>query len=280
MYGYTLRDVDIWTSSMAHSLASVGGFCAGTQLVCDHQKLSAAGYVFSAASPAFTNAAACASLKLLQERPEVRRKVLDNAKLLHALVLESIEFLTIDSDACSPICHIRIDHNSIATATAGEDHINNGHTNIKSTSVIDDKEEKDDSMLLDRIVEYMLSQGVVVCRSRYAPHVLFPLPRPSIRIIVTGYHTSSDVQQCVKILHAAANHVLSQYQPRIHNKPVSGLGSSSSVSKGTVKDKEVLTHTSNNSCGKVSGAGSDNNSREGASTPKKNSGRRNKTASN
>jgi hypothetical protein len=54
--------IDLMVASMACSLASVGGFCAGNQEVVEHQRLNGAGYVFSASQPPFTAMAASVSV--------------------------------------------------------------------------------------------------------------------------------------------------------------------------------------------------------------------------
>jgi hypothetical protein len=58
--------MDLMVASMACSLASVGGFCAGNYEVVDHQRLNGAGYVFSASQPPFTATAASVSVTDLQ----------------------------------------------------------------------------------------------------------------------------------------------------------------------------------------------------------------------
>lgn len=64
--GVSFRDADIFLGAMNSSLASVGGFCAGMREVVDHQRLSGAGYCFSAAAPPFTAAAADEALKIME----------------------------------------------------------------------------------------------------------------------------------------------------------------------------------------------------------------------
>ena len=48
---------------MSPAFGSLGGLCVGTAEVIDHQRLSGAGYCFSAAAPPFYSAAAIAAEK-------------------------------------------------------------------------------------------------------------------------------------------------------------------------------------------------------------------------
>ncbi|KAJ8602637.1 hypothetical protein CTAYLR_004101 [Chrysophaeum taylorii] len=72
--------VEITTIDLGPALGSVGGICVGTKEVIDHQRLSGAGYCFSAAAPPFVSAAAMAALDIVPERlPRLR----ENVKFLH-----------------------------------------------------------------------------------------------------------------------------------------------------------------------------------------------------
>ena len=78
--------VEITTVDMSPAFGSLGGLCVGTDEVIDHQRLSGAGYCFSAAAPPFYSAAALAALDLVDA--EGGRAALANlranARALHA----------------------------------------------------------------------------------------------------------------------------------------------------------------------------------------------------
>ena len=66
-FNMPVNSIDIMASSQVTSLGSVGGFCTGNEReVVDHQRLSGAGYCFSASTPPFVAKAATVAL----ERPE------------------------------------------------------------------------------------------------------------------------------------------------------------------------------------------------------------------
>jgi len=59
LYGKKItEDVEIVIISLENSLASIGGMCVGDMEVVDHQRLSGAGYCFSASAPPFVAVAA------------------------------------------------------------------------------------------------------------------------------------------------------------------------------------------------------------------------------
>ena len=51
--GDEVPDVDVVIATLGGALASVGGFCAASREIVDHQRLSGAGYCFSASLPPF-----------------------------------------------------------------------------------------------------------------------------------------------------------------------------------------------------------------------------------
>jgi len=70
--------------SMAGALCAGGGFCAGTDEVVEHQRLSAAAYTFSAALPAMLATTASETIRILQETPEVITQLRENIKAMRA----------------------------------------------------------------------------------------------------------------------------------------------------------------------------------------------------
>lgn len=60
--------VEISTADLGNAIASVGGFCVGSDDVVDHQRLSGAGYCFSASQPPFLAKAATAALNIVKEQ--------------------------------------------------------------------------------------------------------------------------------------------------------------------------------------------------------------------
>src|SRR5689334_14457026 len=61
-YGIAPTDIHVSVGSLSTTLGAVGGFCIGSREVVDHQRLSGAGYCFSASAPPFLCAAATSAL--------------------------------------------------------------------------------------------------------------------------------------------------------------------------------------------------------------------------
>jgi hypothetical protein len=69
-HGLAPGDADVVVASLGTALAGVGGFCAASREIVDHQRLSGLGYCFSASLPPFLAVAAHATLdRLVEEGP-------------------------------------------------------------------------------------------------------------------------------------------------------------------------------------------------------------------
>lgn len=71
-FGIAPKEIDILLGSLGHSFASVGGFCLGSELVCDHQRLSGVGYCFSASQPTYLATAALEALHCIERDEDGR----------------------------------------------------------------------------------------------------------------------------------------------------------------------------------------------------------------
>jgi serine palmitoyltransferase len=77
-------EVDMIVGSMAGPLCAAGGFCAGSDEIVEHQRLSAAAYTFSAALPAMSATTASETLVILQTTPELMVQLRENIKAMWA----------------------------------------------------------------------------------------------------------------------------------------------------------------------------------------------------
>lgn len=68
--------------SLAGPLCAGGGFCAGSEEIVEHQRISAAAYTFSAALPAMLATTASEVLSMMQSNPEMLNPVRDNTKTM------------------------------------------------------------------------------------------------------------------------------------------------------------------------------------------------------
>ncbi len=69
-FGLNPRDVDIWMGTLSKSMASCGGYIAGSAALVEYLRYTAPGFVFSVGLPPSSAAAALASMDVLEQEPE------------------------------------------------------------------------------------------------------------------------------------------------------------------------------------------------------------------
>ncbi len=162
------------TSSLSNSLGSVGGFCIGKKEVVYHQRLNAAGYVFSASSPPYLLMAASKALSLVS--PALCARLAHNVATMRPL-LSQLTVLRAHGHDESPIVHLRL------AQTTGS--------------------RLDDSWLLQRISEEARKLGLAVPRARYVDGEKYQ-PPPSLRLCVSAAHERQHLELAIKLLEAAS----------------------------------------------------------------------------
>ena len=75
-------EVDMIIGSLAGPLCAGGGFCAGSQEIVEHQRISAAAYTFSAALPAMLATTASEVLHMLETNSDMLIQVKENIKTM------------------------------------------------------------------------------------------------------------------------------------------------------------------------------------------------------
>jgi len=177
-----MADVEIVTISLENTMASIGGICIGTFEVVDHQRLSGAGYCFSASNPPFLVASAISSLNSMQQKPHLRETLYRIMTLLRQSITTSIPQLTITSHDLSPLFYLRL---------------TDAHPRVVETSI------------LDRIVQRCLHYGVLIASAGHFNETHFKIiPPPSIRINATALLSEKDVQFVADSLRKAVLDIL------------------------------------------------------------------------
>jgi len=180
LYGKKImEDVEIVVISLENSLGSIGGVCIGNIEVVDHQRLSGAGYCFSASAPPFVATAAIASLAKLEHSPQILEKLAENRKALYQ-GLRDIPELVVTSDERSSIAFLRLSDRS---------------------ELSKDEEE----CILSRIALHCLREGVLIISTNKVKGFLHRLPPPSLRMTVTAAHSKEDIQKAIQTLSMAVN---------------------------------------------------------------------------
>jgi 8-amino-7-oxononanoate synthase len=71
------NDVDIFMSTFSKSLASLGGYMAASEKVCDFVRHNSRPFIFSASMTPANCATALAALRILKKHPEISQRLLD-----------------------------------------------------------------------------------------------------------------------------------------------------------------------------------------------------------
>lgn len=148
-------EIDLIVGSLEHSFATIGGFCAGTHFIVEHQRLSGLGYCFSASLPPMLTQAAITALDILEEKPAIISGLDENSKKLNR-ALCNLKHYTFSGDELSPVKHI---------------YIKDGARNI-------DEKEK----YLKHITKYIMEKGVAMTIAVYLRDSEINCPEPSIRL--------------------------------------------------------------------------------------------------
>jgi len=211
--------------SVANGLASAGGFCAGSQIVVDHQRINGTSFVFSASMPALLAVSASEGISILRNQPSILTTLQENVRAVHAVLASIVGTLIyVPGHPASPIIHITIKPPSAASLlpTAVPLPVISKTTTTKSNpasivpspsspsfsaheNIFDaDAEEK----VLQEIVEECLTQSVWVTRAKRLRGQEMVDRKPSVRIAVTAALTKKEVEKAAGVVKAACVKIL------------------------------------------------------------------------
>ena len=200
--GIAATEVDFLAGSLATAFGSIGGFCTGSHVAVDHQRLAGAGYCFSASAPPFTCVAALEAISLIDSEPERLDRLRANLSLANQLS-EELPGLKVVSEPDSPMLYLELADED--TPTDRDDRFRQEqrlqeivdaclHGGAKGAAV--SKSGRRSSRRMSR-KKSGAGQPVLISRSR---HVYPPaksqrpaLPNPSIRLSITSAHTEDDL---------------------------------------------------------------------------------------
>lgn len=186
-FGIPATDVDMIVASMANSLCSSGGFCAGSKQIVEHQRLSGLAYTFSASLPAILAVSALESLRVIEAYPELSILARENAQTLRAGILRGgLQGMVIFGDEASPFFHIRL------------------------RARLSDREEEE--KVLQDIVDAATKDGVLITRAKYVIGQELYLPLPSLRITACAAHTKKEVEKAAGVIKEAIKKTLKIYR--------------------------------------------------------------------
>lgn len=171
-------EVDLTMGSFEHSLASGGGFCAGSKYLVEHQVLSGLGYCFSAALPPCLVAAASEALDTIQDNPEILKTLKMCCQTMHSKLTSSDlikKYFVISGATESPV-HL---------------------LTIRENMFLEHKISNKDQLLND-FVESFRRQNIAIVRA--ASLNTDDALQASLRITTSVYHSEARIENLVTVM--------------------------------------------------------------------------------
>ena len=213
LYNVPATSVDMIVGSLANAFCSAGGFCAGSSVVTEHQRINGTSFVFSAAMPPLLAVSSSEGIHILTDSPSIMTTLQENVRAIRS-VLDKVDCITIPSHPASPIIHIYV--KPLPTSTLVPPPADapkpSGSGKSNPASVVpynpvafkNDEEER----LLQQVVEDCLAQGVMITRAKRLQGQELVQPRPSIRVSVTAGLTKKDCERAAGVIKASLIKVL------------------------------------------------------------------------
>ncbi|KAF9434538.1 serine palmitoyltransferase component [Entomortierella beljakovae] len=193
LFNINPKEVDMIVGSMANTLASSGGFCAGAKEVIDHQRLSGQAFVFSASIPAMVTVCASEAIKILgtSQGEKLLKDLQENSNTFATIIQTAPQWIEMTSSNTSPVQHLRFPRSALSTA-----------------KVLTRDDEK---LLLQEVVDEVATKdGLLITRAKYVEHQELHLPNPSIRISICATHTKKEVEKAAQAIKAAFGRALAR----------------------------------------------------------------------
>ncbi|CCJ30577.1 unnamed protein product [Pneumocystis jirovecii] len=187
-YGCDPQDVDILVGSLSTCLCSGGGFCAGTSEIVEHQRITGASYVFSAALPASLAVIASQAILMLQQpsSSDYFTALRKNSNIFRSII-EMNEFIDISSHKDSPIVIFRIK----------KEFLEKYGWSFEETEGV-----------LQEIVDECLNNGILIMRVRKINSQEIWEFGPSIRICINIGLSKKETEKSAIIVKSAISKVL------------------------------------------------------------------------
>ncbi|KIP10789.1 hypothetical protein PHLGIDRAFT_84464 [Phlebiopsis gigantea 11061_1 CR5-6] len=209
LYNVPASQVDMLVGSLANGLTACGGFCAGTNIVVNHQRINGTSFVFSAAMPPLLSVAASEGINILRNTPSILSTLQENTRAVRA-IFDKVDCISVPSHPASPMIHLHVRLPSpthllpmvpASPALSSSGKPSNPHSPIpRDPEVFDgDLEER----ILQDVVDEALAQGVMITRAKRLPGQELVEVRPSVRIAITAALSKKDCEKAANVVKAA-----------------------------------------------------------------------------
>lgn len=174
-------EVDITIGSMANAFCSSGGFCIGDRVMSYHQRIGSMAYCFSASLPAYVARATSVGIQLIKDsinekngESSILSKLHGNNKTLFDLFSKDSKIsklVEIKSCSKSSILHLEINSQIRSLLNLPTSYTGTGsELAYRIKKGITDKfieELNNEELLLQKIIDEVKSQGILITRSRF-----------------------------------------------------------------------------------------------------------------
>jgi len=220
LYNVPASEIDMLVGSLANGLCATGGFCAGSAVVIEHQRINGTAFVFSAAIPALLAVSASEGINILTSTPSLLQNLHENIRTIRS-VLEKLspDYIELPSHPASAVIHVFLRaptpntaSNGLLTPTAAPTKPRPSKS-IPASASSKDYVESDwahEERVLQEIVEETLVQGVLVTRAHRLRGQELVEPRASIKVVATAALTKKEAEKAAGILKTAILKVLSK----------------------------------------------------------------------
>ncbi|PGH04391.1 serine palmitoyltransferase [Blastomyces parvus] len=187
-------EVDMIVGSLAGPLIAGGGFCAGSEEIVHHQRISASAYCYSAALPALLATTASETINLLQNSPDLISQLRENIKAMWAQLDPRSDYVYCSSAPENPIMHLVLKPGVVAAKKLSNE---------------------DQVAVMQDIVDEALANGVLITRCKaiednvIPKHIATPAP-PALKVSLTTGISRREVEKAGTIIRHAITKVLRQ----------------------------------------------------------------------
>lgn len=195
--------------SCAIGLNSCGGFCAGSQIVVEHQRINGPSFVFSASMPALLAVSASEGINIIRNTPSIFENLQANIHAARA-ILDKIDCIMIPSHIASPVIHIYVRQSHTLPNSSQDSSKQQQQLYASPKDLLRLAEYDIEERLLQEVVEECQAQGVIVTRAKSLRGQEMVESRPSIRLAFSTALTKKDTEKAVSVLKNVLIKVLSR----------------------------------------------------------------------
>jgi len=204
LYNIPASKVDMLLGSCAIGLNSCGGFCAGSQIVVEHQRINGSSFVFSASMPGLLAVSASEGISIIRSTPSIFETLQAN---IHAArsILDKLDCINIPSHPASPVVHIYVRQSHPTMPPNSHGPVKYNITYASPQDAVQMAEYNAEERVLQEVVEECFAQNVMVNRAKRLKGQEILEPRPSIRLALSSALTRKETEMAVTVLRNMQN---------------------------------------------------------------------------